>query len=308
MLAPRCSCTAAVASCMCAPHAASARAATAIACWHGLVPRAPLLSLALRVAVQLWFSPRLLLAVPIRLVLFLCSFVFSTTAFFAWQVSVMLATAGCPPRYCRAARPFAPPLLPCLLAWPFLSNAWCPNPGFLTAAAAAAAAACSLARTLAFSRRLAGCGPTAQYLGGSPSSLQASSWPGQPGPPSLPSLWLSTGRFRERQSAAAAAPCWLQRCMHAAASPAGSCCQREGSMRRQQQRQLANWRAAAAGSGLRWNRWLWRHSCRPRRRTCAPALPGWRPAWQRRSEPARARRHQLCRSLGSAWKLGYLSQ
>jgi hypothetical protein len=37
-------------------------------------------------------------------------------------------------------------------------------------------------------------------------------------------------------------------------------------------------------------------------------LPGWRPAWQQRSEPARARRHQLCRSLGSAWKLGYLSQ
>jgi hypothetical protein len=34
---------------------------------------------------QWWRSPQRLLPIPIRLLLFLCSFTFSTTAFFAWQ-------------------------------------------------------------------------------------------------------------------------------------------------------------------------------------------------------------------------------
>jgi len=35
---------------------------------------------------QWWRNPHFMLAIPLRLLTFLCSFVFSSTAFFAWQV------------------------------------------------------------------------------------------------------------------------------------------------------------------------------------------------------------------------------
>lgn len=41
-----------------------------------------------------WRNPQLLLNIPLRLDTFLCSFIFSTTAFFAWQVSLKVEAAS----------------------------------------------------------------------------------------------------------------------------------------------------------------------------------------------------------------------
>ena len=78
--------------CLCVP-----RAVHAVLCTHTSVPltgphpaclpaRPPARTPTRHRLLQWWWlSPSVLLCVPIRLTLFLCSFVFSTTVFFAWQ-------------------------------------------------------------------------------------------------------------------------------------------------------------------------------------------------------------------------------